>query len=94
MYLQELRGEVSQGDTLDDLPIVYATQGGGRFASTAMRSLLVTYDCEYDKPSTKLVMAAGIFSLADVPATGAGTSARTRFSAPSTWGSGMFVVVV
>ncbi len=33
-----------------------------------MRSLLVTYDCEYDKPSTKLVMAAGIFSLADVPA--------------------------
>jgi hypothetical protein len=33
-----------------------------------MRSLLVTYDCECDKPSTKLVMAAGIFSLADVPA--------------------------
>lgn len=68
MYLQELRGEVSQGDIFDDLSIVYATQGGGRFASTAMRSLLVTYDCEYDKPSTKLVMAAGIFSLADVPA--------------------------
>ena len=68
MYLQELRGEVSQGDIFDDLPIVYATQGGGRFASTAVRSLIVTYDCEYDKPSTKLVMAAGIFSLADVPA--------------------------
>lgn len=68
MSLQELRGEVSQGDILDDLPIVYATPGGGRFASTAMRRLRVTYDCEYDKPSTKLVMAAGLFSLAGVPA--------------------------
>ncbi len=62
MYLQELRGEVSQGDVFDDLPIVYATQGGGHFASTGMRSMPVTYDCEYDKPGTKLVMAAGIFS--------------------------------
>jgi len=78
MYLQELRGEVSQGDIFDDLPIVYATRGSQRFASTAMRSLLVTYDCEYDKPSTRLVMAAGIFSLADVPADRRGNVRRDK----------------
>ena len=49
-----------------------------------MRSLLVTYDCEYDKPSTRLVMAAGIFPQMSLR-TGAGTSAGTRFSAPSPW---------
>ena len=78
MYLQELRGEVSQGDVFDDLPIVYATQGGERFASTGMHSMLVTYDCEYDKPGTKLVMAAGIFSLMDVPADRRGNVRRNR----------------
>ncbi len=31
-------------------------------------SMLVTYDCEYDKPSTKLVLVAGVFPLAEVPA--------------------------
>ncbi len=30
--------------------------------------MLITYDCEYDKPSTKLVMVAGVFALAEVPA--------------------------
>ena len=28
----------------------------------------MTYDCEYDKPATKLVMTAGVFPLAEVPA--------------------------
>lgn len=32
------------------------------------RAMLLTYDCEYDKSSTRLVMAVGVFPLANVPA--------------------------
>ncbi len=66
MYLQELRGEVSQGDIFDNLSIVYVRQDGERVALNT-RVMLITYDCEYDKPSTKLVLVADIFPLAEVP---------------------------
>lgn len=66
MYLQELRGEVSQGDIFDDLPIVYVRHDGERVTLNT-RALLITYDCEYDKPSTKMVLVAGVFPLAEVP---------------------------
>ena len=56
MYLQELRGEVSQDDIFERLPIAYATSVG-RLESLDIRAILLTYDCEYDKPSTKLIMA-------------------------------------
>jgi hypothetical protein len=68
MYLPELRGEVSQGDVFDSLPIVYARQEARGPAVLDTAAILVTYDCEYDKPSTKLVMVAGVFPLAEVPA--------------------------
>ena len=68
MYFQELRGEVSQGDVFDSLPIAYIRQGAEHSAVINTRAMLITYDCEYDKPSTKLVMIAGIFALAEVPA--------------------------
>ena len=68
MYLQELRGEASQGDVFDCLPIAYVRQEARQTAVIDVRAMLITYDCEYDKLSTKLVMAAGIFLVAEVPA--------------------------
>lgn len=67
MYLQELRGEVSQGDVFDSLPLVWAVPGGLVRVDDAP-AVLLTYDCEYDKPSTKFVTVAQVFPLADIPA--------------------------
>lgn len=68
MYFQELREEVSQGDVFDRLPIAYARTGVEQLAAIDARAMLVTYDCEFDKPSTKIVLVAGVFPLAEVPA--------------------------
>ena len=68
MYLQELRGEVSQGDVFGSLPVAYVRQDARRMTALEIPAMLITYDCEYDKPSTKLVMVAGVFPLAEVPA--------------------------
>jgi len=67
-YHLELRGEVSQGDVFESLPIVHVRQEFRRLAVITTAAMLITYDCEYDKPSTKLVSAAGVFPLVDVPA--------------------------
>ncbi len=73
MYLQELRGEVSQGDVFGSLLISYVRQEVNRpvtmevSATIDIPAMLITYDCEYDKPSTKLVLVAGVFPLAEVP---------------------------
>ena len=40
--------------------------------------MLVTYDCEYDKPATKLVLVAGVFPLVDVPADRRGNIRRNK----------------
>ncbi len=69
IYLQELRGEVSQGDVFDSLPLSYITQEDRlRTYSEAVRAMLLTYDCEYDKASTRFVMVAQVFRLDEVPA--------------------------
>lgn len=68
MYLQELRGEVSQGDIFDSLPLASLSQNAGIHVRVQnARVILLTYDCEYDKPSTKLLAVAEIFSLSEVP---------------------------
>ena len=68
MYLDELRGEVSQGDVFDSLPLACARHpASGLPAVEEARALLLTYDCEYDKPSTRSVMVAAVFPLAAVP---------------------------
>jgi len=67
MYLQELRGEVSQGDIFDSLPISYVRHEGRLSEFFDLPAMLLTYDCEYDKPATKLVLAVGVFPLAEVP---------------------------
>ncbi len=48
-------------------PSLMSDRAFKHLAAINTRAILVTYDCEYDKPSTKLVMAAGVFPLAEVP---------------------------
>jgi hypothetical protein len=68
IYLHELRGEVSQGDIFDSLPIAYIRQNSVYHCQIDhLRSILLTYDCEYDKPSTQFVTIAAIFPLTEVP---------------------------
>jgi len=78
MYLQELRGEVSQCDIFDSLPIACAQQQTRDLTALNTRALLLTYDCEYDKPSTERVIAAGIFLLSEVPANQRGNVRKNR----------------
>ncbi len=69
IYLQEMRGEVNQGDVFDSLSLSYITQEDRlRTYSEAVRAMLLTYDCEYDKASTRFVMVAQVFRLDEVPA--------------------------
>lgn len=77
MHLQELRGEVSQGDVFDGLPIAYVKPDGLVRIYDA-RVILLTYDCEYDKPSTNFVAVAEVFPLAAIPADRRGNVRRNR----------------
>ena len=80
MFLQELRGEVSQGNIFDSLPISCVRQEARRLTALNTHAMLMTYDCEYDKPSTKLVMVAGIFPLSEVPADRRGNVRKNKVS--------------
>ena len=66
MYLPQLRGEVSQGDIFDSLPTVYIQGVGLRPKMRSMRAILLTHDCEYDKPKTTTVLIAEVWPLTDV----------------------------
>ena len=78
MYLQELRGEVSQGDIFGSLPISYVRQEDKKPVLLTIPAMLITYDCEYDKPATKLVLVAGVFPLAEVPINRQGNVRKNR----------------
>lgn len=81
MYERELRAEVSQGDILDQVPIPYVSLGSGaEQPSTRIvlaRVMLLTHDCEYDKPNNDYVIVAAIRPLAEV-ATGSQGNVRQR----------------
>lgn len=66
MYLTELRGEVSQGDIFGSLPTVYIQGVGLKPKVRNARTMLLTHDCEYDKPRTTTVIIAEIWPLSDV----------------------------
>lgn len=66
MYLPTLRGEVSQGDIFDSLPTVYVQRVGLQPKLGYARSILLTHDCEYDKPRTETVLIAEVWPLAEV----------------------------
>ncbi len=78
MYLKELRGEVSQGDVFDSLPFAYVTRDVGSPLVDHARAILLTYDCEYDKPSTRFVTAAIVFRLSEVPTDRRGNVRKNR----------------
>ncbi|MDQ2799403.1 MAG: hypothetical protein M3Y13_07145 [Armatimonadota bacterium] len=78
MYLDELRGEVSQGDVFDSLPLVNAVHHAGPTSSESSRAILLTYDCEYDKSSTRFVVGAAVFPLTDVPTERRGNVHRNK----------------
>ncbi len=79
MYLNEIRGEVSQGDVFDSLPLAYVTQESAyQVHSENARAIILTYDCGYDKPSTRFVMVTGVFPLTGVPADRQGNIRRNK----------------
>lgn len=49
-------------------PFLITQEAHLRTYSEAVRAVLLTYDCEYDKASTRFVVVAQVFRLEDVPA--------------------------
>ena len=72
MYLSEPRPEISQGDIFDRAPLVSVAQDADSFAlSVALResrAILLTHDCEYDKPSNPWIVVAEVRPLAEIAA--------------------------
>ncbi len=69
MYLLERRGEVSQGDVFDDIPfpVVELAEVATVYATVRpVRALLVSHDCEYDKPNNPYVTVAEVRPMAEV----------------------------
>src|SRR5947209_4450563 len=66
MYVAHLRGEVSQGDIFDSLPTVYIQGVAFKPKVRNARAMLLTHDCEYDKPRTTTVVIAEVWPLSDV----------------------------
>ena len=71
MYLTEPRSEVSQGDLFDSVSLVHVSETGppGEIAADlrAGRAILLTHDCEYDKPANRLVLVAEVRPLSEIP---------------------------
>ena len=70
MYEKALRPQVSQGDVFDQVPITYVSPGSAteppvpRVVLT--RAIVMTHDCEYDKPNCDFVIVAEIRRLDEV----------------------------
>jgi hypothetical protein len=71
MYTPELRLEVSQGDIFDAAPLIIPSEETGDNKLTVSvregRAILLTHDCEYDKPNNPWVLVAEIRVLAEIP---------------------------
>ena len=76
MYLENVSAEVSQGDIFDRLP--FAVMDGTTATVRTARVVLLTQDCEYDKPSTLSVLVAEILPLSGVAAGSQGNVRRNR----------------
>ena len=73
MYLDQLQEKVSQGDIFDGLPLSHVAWGTPPHSSLRyVRAILLTYDCEYDKPNCKFVLVAEVKPLSLVPENGRG----------------------
>lgn len=78
MYLEELSSEVSQGDIFEGLPLAPAAGGQGTVEVRRVRAILLTQDCEYDKPSTAAVLIAEVLPLSAVASGSQGNVRRNR----------------
>lgn len=70
MYLPELRSEISQGDIFDAVPLPYLDISENPNAPVPkfdpVRVILLSHDCEYDKPKTRAPLVAQIRLLTEV----------------------------
>ena len=78
MYQNELSTEVSQGDIFTALPLVSAADTQEQVQIQRVPAILLTQDCEYDKPSTVSVLIAAILPLSGVAAGSQGNVRKNR----------------
>jgi hypothetical protein len=76
VYLDNVSAEVSQGDIFESLPL--ASAEGGQAVLRLARVMLLTQDCEYDKPSTVSVLVAEILPLSGVASGSQGNVRKNR----------------
>ncbi len=78
MYLEKLSAEISQGDIFESLPLVLVEDGQEQSKIRRVPAILLTRDCEYDKPSTASVLVAEILLLSNVALGSQGNVHRNR----------------
>lgn len=78
MYLEKPSAEVSQGDIFRSLPLTSVQEGEGQAQVQHGPAILLTQDCEYDKPSTVSVLVAEVRLLSGIPAGSQGNVRRNR----------------
>src|ERR1700722_1974979 len=71
MYLPELRQEISQGDLFDNVSLLAVAEASGNHHLTVHlregRAILLTHDCEFDKPGNPWVLVAEVCPLSEIP---------------------------
>lgn len=77
MYRNELSVEVSQGDIFLSLPLV-AADAQEQAQIQRVPAILLTQDCEYDKPSTVSVLIAAVLPLSGVASGSQGNVRKDR----------------
>lgn len=79
MYLDQLHPKVSQGDIFDSLPLSHVNWGmPPQPVLRSVRAILLTYDCEYDKPNCAFVLVAEVKPLSLIPENGRGNVRKNR----------------
>lgn len=78
MYLETISSEVSQGDIFEGLPFAPAVDGQSAGGVRRVRAMLLTQDCEYDKPSTASVLVAEVLPLSAIASGSQGNVRRNR----------------
>lgn len=66
MFTDEIREEISQGDIFREMPFALLAADG---TPTARKThvILLSHDCDYDKPNNPYCLVASVGSLASVP---------------------------
>lgn len=67
MYTSELRPEISQGDVFREVDFALLN-GNGEPVKVKATVLLLSHDCDFDKPNNPYCLVAMITPLASVPA--------------------------